>query len=165
MAGGHSRRSLRSWEGAICPRGVRDCPSGAPRGGVAASDDTDRNIEVTVHLLTVVASLAFLALAVACALASVGDASIGESFARVVADPWGRTMVVDLNAAFVALVIVVWLFEPRRAVAVVVTLLTPALGSFVPLAWLIARRAHLLRLPRPQETDDLRRGTAAAGDG
>ena len=101
-----------------------------------------------MHPLTAVSAVAFAALAVACALASVSDATLGASFARVLEDPWGRTMVVDLNAAFVALIAIVWLFEPRRAVAVVVTLLTPALGSFVPLAWLIARRAHLLQLAR-----------------
>lgn len=85
------------------------------------------------------ASIAFAALLVACALGAAGDATLGESFARVLADPWGRTMVVDLNAGFVAFLIVVWLFEPRRAVAVVVTLLTPVLGNFVPLAWLLWR--------------------------
>ncbi len=99
-------------------------------------------------VVATVSALAFAALAVACALAAAGDATLGESFARVLADPWGRTMVVDLNVGFVAFLVVVWLFEPRRAVAVVVTLLTPALGNFVPLAWLVARSALLARSAR-----------------
>jgi hypothetical protein len=48
-------------------------------------------------------------------------------------------MLVDLNAAFMFAIGVIWLLEPRRGVAVAVMVLTPMLGSFVPLAWLIAR--------------------------
>lgn len=98
--------------------------------------------------MTIAAAVAFLALAVACALGAAGDASLGDSFARVLADPWGRAMVTDLNAGFVAFLVVVWLFEPRRAVAVVATLLTPVLGNFVPLAWLLWRLPRLRSVPR-----------------
>ncbi|MBM4279337.1 MAG: hypothetical protein FJ137_00780 [Deltaproteobacteria bacterium] len=99
--------------------------------------------------VSAVSAVAFVALAVACALGAAGDASLGESFARVLADPWGRTMVVDLNVGFVAFLVVVWLFEPRRAVAVVLTLLTPVLGNFVPLGWLMARATLLVQRARP----------------
>lgn len=91
------------------------------------------------------AAAAFVALAVACALGAAGESTLGDSFARVLADPWGVAMVVDLNAGFVAFLVVVWLFEPRRGVAVAATLLTPVLGNFVPLAWLAARASLLAR--------------------
>ncbi len=95
-------------------------------------------------------ALAFVALAVACAVGAVSDASLGDSFSRVLADPWGRAMIVDLNAGFVAFLVVVWLLEPRRAIAVVATLLTPVLGNFVPLAWLLWRLPLLRRWPPPR---------------
>jgi hypothetical protein len=128
---------------------VRDADGAAHAAARDGRGHPKDNPEVSVPtVVATVSALAFAALAVACALAAAGDATLGESFARVLADPWGRTMVVDLNVGFVAFLVVVWLFEPRRAVAVVVTLLTPALGNFVPLAWLVARSALLARSAR-----------------
>lgn len=105
-----------------------------------------------MRVIALVAAVAFLALAAACVVASTGSVSLGESFGRILDDPWGRTIVVDLNVGFVAFLCVVWLFEPRRAVAVFVTLLTPLLGNFVPLAWLIARASLLVRCAAREPT-------------
>lgn len=90
-------------------------------------------------LIVALSAIAFLALAAACVNGFVSGADFFASFGAVTDNPWGLTMLVDLNAAFVFCVVVVWLLEPRRGVAVLVTLATPLLGSFVPLAWLIAR--------------------------
>ncbi len=109
-------------------------------------------------LFRIVAALAFVVLAVTCALGAASPATLADSFSRVLADPWGRAMVVDLNAGFVAFVLIVWLFEPRRGVAVVVTALTPVLGNFVPLAWLILRARWL------QQAATLGVGDGPSGD-
>ena len=102
-----------------------------------------RPVTLAVRAVQAVAAFAFVVLAIVAGLALVaGDA--GASFDAILADPWGRTVVVDINAAFVALIAMVWLLEPRRGVALAVTVLTPVLGSFVPLIWLFAR-ASLLR--------------------
>jgi hypothetical protein len=70
----------------------------------------------------------------------------GQSFDVMLADPWGRTVIVDINAAFVGLIVLVWFFEPRRSIALAVTVLTPVIGSFVPLAWIILRARRLAGL-------------------
>ena len=94
-------------------------------------------------VVTAVAALAFLALAAACVNGFASGADFSGSFGAVVDNPWGLTMLVDLNAAFVFAILVVWLVEPKRSVAILVTLTTPLLGSFVPLAWLIVRAGML----------------------
>jgi hypothetical protein len=95
--------------------------------------------------VSAVSAVALAVLAVACALGAGSGVALVDSFARVLADPWGRVFVVDLNVGFVAFLVVVWLFEPRRSVALATTVLTPVLGNFVPLAWLLARGALLSR--------------------
>lgn len=92
-----------------------------------------------MHPISLLAIAAFVALALACVNGAWSGSSFSESFGAVVDNPWGLTMLVDLNAAFLFAIGIIWLLEPRRGVAVVVTVLTPVLGSFVPLAWLIAR--------------------------
>jgi hypothetical protein len=94
-------------------------------------------------VIVALAALAFLALAGACVNGFVSGADFFASFGAVSDNPWGLTMLVDLNAAFVFCVVVVWLLEPKRGVALLVTVTTPLLGSFVPLAWLIARAGLL----------------------
>lgn len=89
--------------------------------------------------------VAFAVLAVV-AVHTASTARFDEHFPQVLDNPWGLTTVVDLNAAFVFAIAVVWLLEPARRVALLVTVLTPVLGAFVPLAWLVARAPHLQRL-------------------
>lgn len=101
-----------------------------------------------VSATQLVCTVSFVILALV-ALHTASTASFAEHFPQVLDNPWGFTTVVDLNAAFVFAIALVWLLEPSRRVAVAVTVLTPLLGTFVPLAWLIARAAHLHALTRP----------------
>jgi hypothetical protein len=94
--------------------------------------------------------VSFIVLAVV-AVHTAATASFQEHFPKVLDNPWGFTTVVELNAAFVFAIALVWLLEPSRRIAVAVTVLTPLLGTFVPLAWLMGRAAHLQRLTRPRE--------------
>lgn len=97
-----------------------------------------------VRVVQVACAVAFVVLAVVAGVALAAGGA-GASFDAILADPWGRTVVVDINAAFVGLIALVWLLEPKRGVALVITVLTPVLGSFVPLVWIIARAAQLRR--------------------
>jgi hypothetical protein len=101
-----------------------------------------------VRVAQLACALSFVVLAVV-AVHTTFVASFQEHFPKLLDNPWGFTTVVDLNAAFVFAIAVVWLLEPLRRIAVVVTVLTPLLGAFVPLAWLIARAASLQRLTGP----------------
>lgn len=101
-------------------------------------------VPTAVRIVQVVCAVAFVVLAVVAGLALVAGGA-GASFDAILADPWGRTVVVDINAAFIALIALVWLLEPRRSVALAITVLTPVLGSFVPLVWVIVRAAQLRR--------------------
>jgi hypothetical protein len=101
----------------------------------------------TVRVAQFACALSFVVLAVV-AVHTALTANFQEHFPRVLDNPWGFTTVVDLNAVFVFAIAVVWLVEPVRRVAVAVTVLTPLLGAFVPLAWLMVRAAHLQRLTR-----------------
>jgi hypothetical protein len=89
----------------------------------------------------------FAALAAAIVYASL-TADIAESFAAIVADPWGLVTLVDLYAAFVLLLVLVALIEPERRVIFLVIVLTPVLGSLVPALWLAARFPMLVRHAR-----------------
>jgi hypothetical protein len=104
---------------------------------------------VTVRAAQLACAVSFILLAVVAVHTAV-TAPFQEHFPQVLSNPWGFTTVVDLNAAFVFAIAVVWLLEPSRRVAVAVTVLTPLLGTFVPLAWLMARAAQLHRLTRPK---------------
>lgn len=97
-----------------------------------------------VRLVQVACVVAFVVLAVVAGYA-MATADMATSFALLLNDPWGVTTVVDVNAGFVFAMAVVWLLEPRRGVCVVVTVLTPLLGNFVPLVWLAVRAARLQR--------------------
>lgn len=92
-----------------------------------------------MHPISLVAAVAFLVLAGACVNGALSGVPFFDSVSTVTDNPWGLTMLVDLNAAFMFAIGVIWLLEPRRGVAFAVMVLTPMLGSFVPLAWLIAR--------------------------
>lgn len=70
------------------------------------------------------------------------DTPIGESFARIVADPWGLVTLADLYLGFVLFSVVVAVVEPKRWIAVAVILSTFVLGNLVTAVWLV------LRLPR-----------------
>ena len=86
-----------------------------------------------------------VALGIVLAIA-VAHGGAGHSFDVMLADPWGRTVIVDINAAFAGLIVLVWIFEPRRPVALAITVLTPVIGSFVPLAWIALRARRLASL-------------------
>lgn len=98
-----------------------------------------------VRAVQLVCVVGCVALAIALGAAVVRGGA-GQSFDAMLADPWGRTVIVDINAAFAGLIAVVWLVEPRRPVALAITLLTPVIGSFLPLIWLIVRAQRLAAL-------------------
>jgi len=96
-----------------------------------------------MNSISLVAAVAFLVLAGACVNGALSGVPFFDSVSAVTDNPWGLTMLVDLNAAFAFAIGVIWLVEPRRGVTVVVAVLTPLLGSFVPLAWLFMRAPAL----------------------
>lgn len=94
------------------------------------------------------ARIALVALASAFAALIVhatGRAAIGQSFAAMVADPWGLVALVDLYLGFLVTAVVVALFEDRawKTAAFVAALLV--LGNVVSLAWLAWRLPRLRR--------------------
>lgn len=89
------------------------------------------------------AALAAAALLVAIAWAA-GEVSISDSFARIIADPWGVVTLVDLYAGFVLIAIIIAYVEPLRWVAVLAVIATPVLGSLVPAAWLLVRLPYFV---------------------
>lgn len=91
-----------------------------------------------VHFLRALLALAALALTAAIFWA-LGRASLFESFGKIIADPWGVVTLIDLYAGFLAISVVIALAEPNRGIAAIAIVLTPVLGSVVPLIWLIAR--------------------------
>jgi hypothetical protein len=100
-----------------------------------------------IRAVQLVCVLGCLALAIALGAAFLRGGA-GQSFDVMLADPWGRTVIVDINAAFAGLIAVVWLVEPRRPIALAITVLTPVIGSFIPLIWLIVRAKRLAALAR-----------------
>ncbi len=71
-------------------------------------------------------------------------ASLGESFAAIIADSLGAGDLIDLYAGFVAAAVIVFLVEPRRGVSLAVAATLPFLGNLVLLAWLAGRGLGLL---------------------
>ena len=88
--------------------------------------------------------LAVAAVLLAAILRAAASADIFESFAAVVADPWGLVGIVDLYAALALLAVLVWVLEPRRPVALAVILASPVLGSLAPALWLAWRLPSLV---------------------
>jgi hypothetical protein len=79
------------------------------------------------------------------------SASLGESLARTLADPWGVVMLIDLYAGF-AIMIALYALMERPAVVVILALATLVLGNVVPLGWLLWRgwsRLSTLRSENP----------------
>ncbi len=78
------------------------------------------------------------------------NASLGDSLAKTLADPWGIVMLIDLYAGF-AIMIALYSVMERPAVVVVLALATLVLGNVIPLGWLLWRgwaRFSALRQPR-----------------
>ncbi len=91
--------------------------------------------------------LASLALALILTVAIVwatGQASILDSFGRIVADPWGLVSLIDLYVGFFVAAVLIWRFEPSRAVAIAAIVLMPFLGNVVSLLWLAWRAGRVL---------------------
>lgn len=93
-----------------------------------------------VRILALVLAAALLALIVWASL----ETPIGESFGRIVADPWGLVTLADLYLGFLLFSVVVVVFEPNRPLAVAVVLLTLVLGNLVTAVWLVARLPLLI---------------------
>lgn len=75
---------------------------------------------------------------------------IGESFARIVADPWGVVTLLDLYFGFLLFSVFVILFEPNRLLAGAVVLLTLVLGNLVTAAWLVLRLGRIVAARRAE---------------
>jgi hypothetical protein len=91
-----------------------------------------------ISLLRALLAVAALALTAAIFWA-LGRASMFESFGKIIADPWGVVTLIDLYAGFLAISVVIAVAEPKRSIAAIAIILTPFLGSVMPLIWLIAR--------------------------
>jgi hypothetical protein len=59
---------------------------------------------------------------------------------------WGRISLIDLYAGFFLGLCLVWLFEPKLWVKVLLTLTLPTLGNPVLAAWLLLRFRYLKAL-------------------
>lgn len=81
--------------------------------------------------ILVAAAAAFTGLIVGAA----GQAAIGESFARIVADPWGVVTLVDLYGGFVLTGLVIALVDERKAVAIPIVAGLLVLGNVVAFLW------------------------------
>jgi hypothetical protein len=113
--------------------------AGFASAGFAFQLDKDASMNTPlISLLRTLLAVAALALTGAIFWA-MGRASLFESFGKIIADPWGVVTLIDLYAGFLAISVVIAIAEPRRIVAAVTIILTPFLGSVVPLVWLIAR--------------------------
>lgn len=88
--------------------------------------------------------LAALVLVAAIVWATGNGGSIFAATSRVVAEPWGLVMLVDLYAGFLAAAALFVLFE-RKAVAVGLVVALMVLGNVVTLVWLALRGWTLLR--------------------
>lgn len=75
---------------------------------------------------------------------AMATASFSASFAKIGNDPWGVVTLIDLYSAFLVSGLVIWRFEPSRALALVLIVLTLGLGSLVPLLWLAFRAGPAL---------------------
>lgn len=91
------------------------------------------------------ALLATLALLVGAIIWAAMRASLGASFAAIIADPWGVVTLIDLYAGFLAAAVMVFCVEPKRAVAWAVALTMPVLGNPVLIGWLLWRGLALLQ--------------------
>jgi Protein of unknown function (DUF1475) len=105
-----------------------------------------RKTEMNTLLIPVLRALLALAALVltAAIIWALGRASLFDSFGKIIADPWGIVTLIDLYSGFLAISVVIAIAEPRRAVTASVIMLTPFLGSVVPLAWLIIRLPMLI---------------------
>lgn len=72
------------------------------------------------------------------------NASLGDSLARTLADPWGVVMLIDLYAGFTAAIVVYTVFE-RPLLVVLLGAATFALGNVVTLGWLLWRGWAILQ--------------------
>ncbi|MFY8038871.1 MAG: hypothetical protein ACOVN4_04300 [Bosea sp. (in: a-proteobacteria)] len=79
-----------------------------------------------------------------------GRAPFWPAVAEITANPWGVVTLIDLYLGFLIFGIVLWRFEPQRALAIGLIAAMPILGNVVPLAWLVWRgldRLHPARVP------------------
>ncbi len=89
-------------------------------------------------------SLALALILTAAIVWAMGQASILDSFGRIVADPWGIVSLIDLYVGFFVAAVLIWRFEPSRAVAIAAIVLMPFLGNVVSLLWLAWRAGRVL---------------------
>ena len=68
---------------------------------------------------------------------------IGDSFARIVADPWGIVTLLDLYAGFFFAIALVFLVERRLLIAAPVALAILTLGNLATAAWVVWRLRRL----------------------
>ena len=75
------------------------------------------------------------------------QASIGESFQAIVADPWGVVTLIDLYVGFVLASIVIWIVEksPMRALLWIVPIYV--LGNIITAVWLALRIGRIMQRP------------------
>ncbi len=87
---------------------------------------------------TVALIAAALVLVAAIVWASM-TASLAQSFAATIADPWGAVMLIDLYAGLLAAAALILIVEPDRRIAWASALALPFLGNVVTLIWLALR--------------------------